>query len=138
MRSNYVTIDHKNYLLPFDLSQAPKLTKNFSKEAAAVMREICDVDVYLKALSRSGIDPKAMPFSDLNRKNLYGALEVLEKLHKVLVKLSNMNPRPYAEKERTNLLVTREKMWYLSSRVYEYIPHTEFRNVMVPPISEID
>lgn len=29
-------------------------------------------------------------------------------------------------------------MWYLSSRFYEFIPHEEFRNKMVPPISNLD
>lgn len=79
-----------------------------------------------------------MPFSNLDRKNLYDALEVLEKLHKTLEKLEGMNPRPYAESERNKLLATREKMWYLSSRFYEFIPHEEFRNKMVPPISTTD
>ena len=55
-----------------------------------------------------------------------------------MVKLEGMNPRPYAESERNNLLATREKMWYLSSRFYEFIPHEEFRNKMVPPISTLD
>lgn len=41
------------------------------------MREICDVNTYLKALQNSGVDPKAMPFSNLDRKNLYDALGVL-------------------------------------------------------------
>ena len=60
------------------------------------------------------------------------------KLQKTLEKLENMNPRPYSEKERNDLLSTREKMWYLSSRFYEQIPHEEFRNKMVPPISNIN
>jgi hypothetical protein len=76
-----------------------------------------------------------MPFSNLHRKNLYDALEVLQKLEKTLEKLATMNPRPYAENERNQLLVLREKMWFLSSRFYEQIPHEEFRNKMVPPIS---
>lgn len=49
-----------------------------------------------------------------------------------------MNPRPYAEAERNKLLSLREKVWYLSSRFYEYIPHEEFRNKMVPPISNMN
>jgi len=49
-----------------------------------------------------------------------------------------MNPRPYAENERNTLLGLREKMWFLSSRFYEAIPHEEFRNKMVPPISTLD
>ena len=79
-----------------------------------------------------------MPFSQLNRKNLYDALDVLESLEKTLKKLENMNPRPYAEAEKIKLLQQREKMWYLSSRFYEFIPHEEFRNKMVPPISNLD
>ena len=49
-----------------------------------------------------------------------------------------MNPRPYAENERNQLLSLREKMWYHSSRFYEFIPHEEFRNKMVPPISTLE
>jgi hypothetical protein len=55
-----------------------------------------------------------------------------------LEKIETMNPRPYAENERNKLLGLREKMWYLSSRFYEFIPHEEFRNKMVPPISNIN
>ena len=29
-------------------------------------------------------------------------------------------------------------MWYLSSRFYEFVPHEEFRNKMVPPISNLN
>ncbi len=111
------------------------MLRNTSKEVIEAMREICDVNTYLKALQNSGVDAKAMPFSNLYRKNLYDALEVLQKLEKVLAKLENLNPRPYAENERNTLLSLREKMWFLSSRFYEYIPHEEFRNKMVPPIS---
>ena len=51
MRTNYVTIDQKNYLLPFtDLENAPPIKHNTSKEVIEVMREICDVNTYLKAL----------------------------------------------------------------------------------------
>lgn len=50
MRTNYVTIDQKNFLTPFaNLDQAP-LLRQTSKEVVEVMREICDVNTYLKAL----------------------------------------------------------------------------------------
>mmetsp|Transcript_27937 Transcript_27937/g.26975 ORF Transcript_27937/g.26975 Transcript_27937/m.26975 type:complete len:166 (+) Transcript_27937:361-858(+) len=77
MRTNYVTIDQQNFIAPFSsLDQCPPL-KFISKEVVEVMREICDVDTYIKALKNAGVDPKAMPFSNLHRKNLYDALEVL-------------------------------------------------------------
>ena len=136
MRNNYITIDQKNYLLPFSYENAPLTT--VPQNVLEMMKEICDVTTYLKALQNSGIDPKAMPFSNLDRKNLYDALEVLQKLSKILEKLENMNPRPYAENERNKLLSLREKMWFHSSRFYEFIPHEEFRNKMVPPISTLD
>lgn len=136
MRTNYVTIDQKNYLMPL-VSENLAPAKDIDSAAQDIMREICDVYVYLKALGKSGVDPKAMPFSNLDRRNLYDAMEVLEKLQKTLVKLEGMNPRPYAENDKNQLLQTREKMWYLSSRFYEFIPHEEFRNKMVPPISNM-
>ena len=102
------------------------------------MKEVCDIRTYLKALQASGIDLKAMPFSNLNRQNLYDAMDQLQKLQKTLQKLEGLNPRPYSENERNKLLAMREKMWYLSSRFYEFVPHEEFRNKMVPPISSLD
>jgi hypothetical protein len=76
-----------------------------------------------------------MPFSNLNRKNLYSALEILEKLQKTITKLEENNYNLYSEKDRDMVLGLREKMWYLSSRFYEIVPHEEFRNKMVPPIN---
>ena len=55
-----------------------------------------------------------------------------------LKKLEGLNPRPYAEAEKNKLLTLREKTWYLSSRFYEFIPHEEFRNKMVPPIANMN
>jgi hypothetical protein len=124
-------------LIPFTHDQI-SIPCDLSKSAIDVLNQICDVNTYLKALKASGVDPKAMPFSQLNRKNLYDALEVLEKLQSTLNKLEEMNPRPYAESEKMKLLQQREKMWFLSSRFYEFIPHEEFRNKMVPPISNMD
>ena len=123
--------------MPFNLEAAPR-TQDIEQNEVEILKEICDVNTYLKALQQSGIDLKAMPFSNLDRKNLYDAVEVLQKLQKTLEKLEHMNPRPYAENERNKLLSLREKMWYLSSRFYEFIPHEEFRNKMVPPISNIN
>ena len=52
-------------------------TEVLSSEAIDILREICDVETYIKALKASGVDPKAMPFSNLDRKCLYDAFEVL-------------------------------------------------------------
>ena len=96
------------------------------------------MDTFLRALKASGVDPKAMPFSNLDRKNLYDALEVLAKLEEVLKKLEGMPARPHGDAERKNLLSRREKMWFLSSRFYEFIPHAEYRDKMVPPIGTLN
>jgi hypothetical protein len=137
MRSNYVTLNHENYLVPFTHEQETT-PSSLSPQALEVLHYICDANTYLKALKASGVDAKAMPFSNLNRKNLYSALEVLQALEKTIRKLEDMNPRPYAEAEKNKLLQLREKMWYLSSRFYEFIPHEEFRNKMVPPINNLE
>lgn len=92
----------------------------------------------MKALKASGVDLKAMPFSNIDRKNLYDALGVLAQLEDVLVKLEGMPARPYADAERKKLLTRREKMWFLSSRFYEFIPHAEYRDKMVPPIGNLN
>ncbi|TNV74105.1 hypothetical protein FGO68_gene9830 [Halteria grandinella] len=137
MRSNYVTLDQKNFLIPFshDLQSLPT---PFPQDLLSILADLTNVDTYLSALKSSGIDPKAMPFSHLDRKNLYSALDVLQSLQSTLVKLESMNPKPYGDKDKAQLLKQREKMWFLSSRFYEYIPHEEYRNKMVPPISNMN
>jgi hypothetical protein len=74
----------------------------------------------------------------LDRKNLYNALEILQALEKIIKKIEDMNPRPQGDREKNSLLQLRERMWFLSSRFYEFIPHEEFRNKMVPPISNLN
>jgi hypothetical protein len=103
MRSNYVTLDQQNYLVPFTHDQETARTY-LSQEALETLHKICDANTYLKALKASGVDPKAMPFSQLDRKNLYNALEVLQSLEKTIKKIEEMNPRPFAEAEKNKLL----------------------------------
>lgn len=59
-------------------------------------------------------------------------------MDKTIRKLEEENPRPQGEAGKNRLLQLREKMWHLSSRFYEFIPHEEFRNKMVPPISNLN
>jgi hypothetical protein len=66
MRSNYVTLDQQNYLVPFTHDQETAPTY-LSQEALETLHIICDANTYLKALKASGVDPKAMPFSQLDR-----------------------------------------------------------------------
>lgn len=49
MRTNYVTIDQKNYLMQFNLESAPML-RDVQQAVVEVMKEICDVNTYMKAL----------------------------------------------------------------------------------------
>lgn len=136
MAQNYLKIDQQDCLAPFDLENSPNAA-NMPEAVYEIIKEICNVGAYRRALLDSGIDMKAMPFSNLERGNLLKAREICEKLHDVLNELEGMNPRPYADKERQALQKAREKMWSLSSRFYEYVPHEEFRNKMVPPISTV-
>jgi len=50
MRTNYVTLDQKNYLLPFTHDQESIQTVDLSKEALELLHEICNVNTYLRAL----------------------------------------------------------------------------------------
>ncbi len=77
MCPNYVTLDQKNYLLPFTFEQENLQSDYLTKESIGILHNICDANTYLKALQKSGVDKNAMPFSNLDRKNLYSALEVL-------------------------------------------------------------
>jgi hypothetical protein len=62
MRTNYVTLNQENYLVPFTHEQETTPC-SLNQQALEILHNICDADTYLKALKASGVDPKAMPFS---------------------------------------------------------------------------
>lgn len=134
---NYSKICHKDYLVPFDLTNAEPSSLHPSVQE--IMREMTQVAMYVKGLQNSGIDAEQMPFSDINRNDLLKARESLTKLREILEELEPMEAQlnRFNKEGKDKIVALREKMWYHSSRFYELIPHEQYKNEIVPPINKM-
>lgn len=134
---NYSNMCHKDYLVPFDLTNAKP--SNLHPSVQEIMREMTQVAMYVKGLQNSGIDAEQMPFSDINRSDLLKARESLTKLREILEELEPMEAQlnRFNKDGKDKIVALREKMWYHSSRFYELIPHEQYKNEIVPPINKM-
>ena len=62
---NYVTVDYKEYLAPFDLEKCPK--SRLSRELFDLFEEISNVTMYQRAMNNFGLDTNVMPFSAVKK-----------------------------------------------------------------------
>lgn len=60
---NYVTVNYKDYLAPFDMDKVPK--SKLSKSLFDLFEEISNVTMYQRAMNNFGVDTNVLPFSGL-------------------------------------------------------------------------
>ncbi len=65
---NYVCVDFKEYLAPFDYDKVPK--SRLSKPLFDLFEEVSNVTMYQRAMSNFGVDTNQLPFSGINRDQL--------------------------------------------------------------------
>ena len=65
---NYVTVEHKDYLAPFDYEKCPK--SKVDKNVRGLIEEIANITMYTKALRQMGIDLESMPLSNLSKDSI--------------------------------------------------------------------
>jgi hypothetical protein len=74
-RVNYVTVDFKDYLAPFDYEKLPKSRLN--KSVFDLFEEIANVTMYQRAMSQFGVDTNVLPFSGIKKDSLLQARSLL-------------------------------------------------------------
>ena len=70
-RVNYVTVNFKDYLQPFDYDKCPK--SKLGQEIFDLYEEISNVTMYQKAITQFGIDTEILPFSGVKKESLIEA-----------------------------------------------------------------
>lgn len=74
-RVNYVTVNMKDYLQPFDYDKSPK--SRLRQEIYDLFQEISNVTMYQRAFQGYGIDPTVLPFSGVKKQSLVEARQIL-------------------------------------------------------------
>ena len=67
-KMNYVTVEHKDYLAPFNYDKCPK--SKVEKNVKELLEEIANITLYTKALRQMGIDVDTLPISNLNKDSI--------------------------------------------------------------------
>ena len=67
-KMNYVTVEHKDYLAPFNYDKCPK--SKVEKNVKELLEEIANITMYTKALRQMGIDVDTLPISNLNKDSI--------------------------------------------------------------------
>ena len=70
-RVNYITVNIKDYLQPFDYEKCPK--SQLTQELFDLFEEISNVTMYQKAITEFGIDTSVLPFSGVQKQSLIEA-----------------------------------------------------------------
>ena len=129
---NYVTVEHKDYLAPFNYDKCPK--SKVEKNVKELLEEIANITMYTKALRQMGIDVDTLPISNLNKDSITQAKDVLKQLTKVIDD-SNFISSKGLRANLEDLTAVREKMIELSNQYYELIPNSSYKNQIAPPLS---
>jgi predicted DNA-binding WGR domain protein len=64
-RVNYITVNMKDYLQPFDYEKCPK--SRLPQSLYDLFQEISNVTMYQRAINQYGIDTNVLPFSGVNK-----------------------------------------------------------------------
>ena len=118
-RVNYITVDYKDYLAPFDFEKCPK--SRLPRPIYDLYEEVANVTMYQKALQNFGLDLEVMPFSAVKRESIIEARQILGDISEAIkedIELSKGGIHADFEK----LTEVKEKISELTSRYYEIIP----------------
>ena len=142
LKYNEVQLTHKELLKPFDYDNCPRSHIEIP-QIQTLMKEITDSSIYFKMLNDNGINTDFFNLSMLNKELLIKARDIVKE---IFVKLSEIdkikkeqNQEPGFSKEKVDKLTELwNKIYILSSRYYELIPKSKFRDRSIVPIENID
>lgn len=129
---NYVTVEHKDYLAPFNYDKCPP--SKIEKNVRELIEEIANITMYTKALRQMGFDLETTPISNLSKDSIQKAKDVLKQLSEALVENTEISKKGLGA-DLEQLTLVREKMIELSNQYYELIPDHRYHNQIAPPLN---
>ena len=129
-------VDLKNYLVPFDYKHKQLPVCGLSRALYWLLFNISNVKLYQSYLDQSGIDVNYMPIDSLSYDTLIDAQSLLEEM-RGQIELIQVEQRNYMNCDIQKVLTLQEKIADESSKFYELIPHTQYRDQAVPSINNL-
>ena len=95
--------------------------------------------IYFKALNESDIDQELLNFNYLNKNLIIRARSLLGEINKIQTEISNLKEKrnlvgQYDDDIIDKVLEYKSEIYDLSSRYFELIPKSHFKNIPVTPL----
>ena len=114
-----------------------KVPSKLPKEVKALVKDLADVAMYVKAYKEIGVDDEAVPFGRIKRKVVLDAKKILDELEINVKEITKMRKAPFnddsnkeddskAAKRQQELQSVMEKISRLSSEYYHLLPKVSF------------
>ena len=88
---NYCSVQHRDYLAPFDFDKCPK--SGIERNARDLIEEIADFAMYSQAMKSFGIDQDMLPFHSIDKSSIQAAINVLKDLKEVFDEEANIKTK---------------------------------------------
>jgi len=125
-------VAQEEMLTAFDLEKCPK--SDLSDELQSVMGQVVNTALYVKSMSLSGIDTDLLPMGKLAHETITKAEGFLKQISAFIKEKNEIAEDLTKAGAIEKLWGVENKIYDLSSRFYEIIPHKNFVNTPIPPI----
>ena len=126
----------KRSKIRFNLEDS-KVPSKLSKEVKALVKDLADVAMYVKAYKEIGVDDEAVPFGRIKREVVLDAKKILDELEIKVKEMTKIQKAPFnddsnkgddskAAKRQHELQSVMEKISSLSSEFYHLLPKVSF------------
>ena len=142
LKFNEVQLTHKELLKPFEYDKCPRSNIEIP-QIQTLMKEITESSIYFKTLNDNGINTDFFNLSMLNKELLIKARDIVKeifvKLNEIDKVKKEQNQGGAFSKEKVDKLTELwNKIYILSSRYYELIPKSKFKDRSIVPIENIE
>jgi len=127
-------LSHKDLLEQFDLKKSPE-SKIANKEIKQLFKNLTNSAIYYKALKESGIDTDLLNLNYLNKELILKARSILGEINnihqQIAICITKKNSSGHYDEDIVNkVLDMKNEIYELSSRYYELIPKSIFKNMV--------
>jgi hypothetical protein len=127
-------LSHKDLLEQFDLKKSPE-SKITNREIKELFKNLTNSAIYYKALKDSGIDTDLLNLNYLNKELILNARSILGEINnihqQIAICITKKNSSGHYDEDIVNkVLDMKNEIYELSSRYYELIPKSKFKNMV--------
>lgn len=124
----------KEYIVPFDLKNPNVPKPKLEKELRKIVEDITNMKMYQASMRSFHIDQDFLPLANLTKEILNEAQQILFEIKECQEEEEAIRKLDSTKQDLNKILDLKDKVAERSSRFYELIPDSRYKNCPVPPI----